>query len=105
MSGDQRISPEIYSMICKMMAKNPNDRYRSTQELMEDLQFFEASEGREDLLEEGGESLRKKKEQEKAPSVELSRFVALQQQNRRMFVAIAILAFTVLIETLFLLYK
>jgi serine/threonine protein kinase len=105
MSGDQRISPEIYSMICKMMAKNPNDRYRSTQELMEDLQFFEASEGREDLLEEGGESLRKKKEQEKAPSVEMSRFVALQQQNRRMFVAIAILAFTVLIETLFLLYK
>jgi serine/threonine protein kinase len=40
----QKISPHIYNLICKMMAKNPSDRYESTEELIDDLQYYEAKE-------------------------------------------------------------
>lgn len=38
------IPPEIYSVICKLMAKDPADRYQDVNELLEDLQYYKAAE-------------------------------------------------------------
>lgn len=38
------IPPDIYSLICKMMAKEPEERYNDVKSLLDDLQYLKANE-------------------------------------------------------------
>ena len=107
MGDGHRIPADIYSMICKMMAKNPNDRYRTTKDLMEDLQYYEVAQGRDELLEQDALSVSHERRQEKKDThtISLESYEILRSQNKRLFYGIWAMALILLIETLFLLAK
>jgi serine/threonine-protein kinase len=106
MGDGQRIPPDIYSMICKMMAKNPNDRYRTTKDLMEDLQYYEVAQSRDELLEQEALSVPHDREtKDETPMVTLEAYQLLRLQNQRLFIGVVIMALMLLIETLFILLK
>ena len=98
------LDAKVYSMICKMMAKNPNDRYRSIPELIGDLQLFEAAElvrqdtrFKSDMRPEPIEPV-----EAPSPSIPLE-VTMLQTQVTRLFYALVILSLIIIAETFFLL--
>jgi hypothetical protein len=89
-----------------MMAKNPNDRYRTTKDLMEDLQYYEVAQGREELLEQDALSVPHGRESKnEVAMVTLESYQVLRLQNQRLVVGVVIIALMLLIETLFIVLK
>lgn len=109
--GGSLIPPDIYSLICKMMAKNPDDRYSSTRQLIDDLQYYEASER---LKAEGRWKEEVSFQPLPSPSVRqppviqgvpTEAFDAVCRQLKWQMLAIVLLAVLLVFETLYLALK
>jgi serine/threonine protein kinase len=98
-----KIPPELNSLIVKMMAQKPEERYQNTKELLNDIKLIEAS-----ML------LRKNNKQSHLPNIEKAPSVpdpiiapqtldALHYQTKLMFAVCVVLSVVVIIETFFLL--
>jgi serine/threonine protein kinase len=97
------IDAKVYSMICKMMAKNPSDRYCSMGELINDLQLFEAAE----LMRMNGRLPSEPTPVEKAeqlPLISASELLALRQQLKWLFYAVVVLLLIIIGESFYLMW-
>lgn len=103
-SEDYEIPKDIYNIICKMMAKSPNDRYQKVSELLDDLQYYKAAEimkQRESIIENRQEApLTEETEKE---STEDMQDYYLVKQNKILFTCLVICLFIISFETIYLL--
>jgi serine/threonine protein kinase len=107
-TASKNIPAEMYSLIVKMMAKDPEERYPNTQALLEDIRLIEASM----LLRKSGKKGKHMEPAIAAPTppppentVSPEMLEAIQQQIKLMFTGCVVLSIIVIVETFFLLWK
>jgi|SaaInlStandDraft_1057018.scaffolds.fasta_scaffold12090_3 serine/threonine protein kinase len=96
----QLIPTDIYNIIIKMMAKDPDDRYSNTEELMSDLQFQLSSEN----MRSSDKKVSEKREQkvQSVPLITADSLDALYRSMRRQMIAVVILTTLILLESFYL---
>lgn len=94
------IPAEIYSIIIKMMAKDPADRYSNTRELMKELQFHLSSENMRSSPQKEGET--PQDNHLSVPLITADSLQTLYRTLRLQMIALAILTTLLLIETFYL---
>lgn len=95
------IPSEIYNVICKLMAKNPSDRYQKVPELLEELQYLKAQEV---VRQRGPQHVKSLSSHSEEYTVDESMVYELEKQNHWLFYLLIGALVIIAIETLFLLF-